>query len=701
MASNRMLKPVHQTYRLLIWTGGVLVVLSALFVWYFQSEPPIDRNRVWKVGSDNTLPYHALEIDDGGQLKPTGIAGELIAEAARRVGIRLEWSVQRVGALAAGDVDLWPANSVAASRDTVRVTRPFLRHSLVLLSLESSAEHRTGNGVFPRIVMRASRLSEPLRDFFPGSELMVRPEREAALLAVCAGEADALLMESRPLQALLLNRPPGCLGHKLSVSGTAIPPQELGFGSTPQAEPVAKLLRREVDAMIAEGELGMRLKDWTYFSSGEMELIYREAAANEANQLSLVLIVLLLVLSMALSWLFLQARRAQQAAIAANQAKTQFLANISHEIRTPLNGILGLSEVLSRSSLDDKQRDLLGNLKTSGGNLLAIVNDVLDLAQVARGQFNLKPRPIDVAALLADAAVPFLLAARDKHLEFGITGLDGLPRGIHADPVRLRQIFMNLVGNAIKFTDSGAVRVRVSASDCVVGTEVGCQLEIVVSDTGIGMTPEARDCLFEKFFQADSSISRRFGGTGLGLSIVKEIVDAMDGLITVQSAPGVGSTFRVWLRAPLVGLPADPPQVVADNQGLAVGTRVLVAEDNRINTVVVGSLLEKAGCTVHYATDGQQAVTCWSEGDFDLVLMDCQMPNMDGYQATAEIRRREAGVRRTPIIAVTASAMSGDRDRCLDAGMDDFLSKPIDPEDLDRVIRFWAERSPRRTISSS
>lgn len=642
----------------------------------------MDRSRVWRVGTDNTLPYHALESRNGGPPEPRGVAGELLAAAARRAGIKLSWHQVSVRSLGEGKVDLWPTNSSGSITPNVRVTRPFMRHSFVLVGRIPEWKRPQGWADAPRISIRAGRVSNLILSHYPRSQMVTFSERADALAALCRDEADVMLVEARPLQALLLNRPLVCSGIDLHVTGSTLPPQELGFGSTPEAAPVANLLRAEIDRMLDSGEVTPLLRDWAYYSSGDMDLIYREAAARHANQISMGLVLALVLLAGALYWLFDHARRSQREAVAANQAKTHFLANISHEIRTPLNGILGLAEVLSRTSLEPKQQKLLEGLSNSGRNLLAIVNDVLDLARVARGQFDLKPELVELQPLFADCAPPFAMAAEAKGLRFSLTGIETLPAWVNVDPVRLRQIFMNLVGNAVKFTDHGTVTVRLSATPD--------RLAIEVVDSGIGISEEARQHLFEKFYQADSSISRRFGGTGLGLSIVKEITEAMGGSIELDSEAGKGSRFLIQLPLRAAEPPAQTKaaEPVSEPAGKTV-LRVLVVEDNLTNQMVVRSFLEMSGHSVVCADDGEKGVEAWKTGEFDLILMDCQMPVLDGFQATSIIRGLERTQHRTPIIALTASAMEGDREKCLAGGMDGFLSKPIRSSELNQTLEVW------------
>lgn len=668
--------------RLSLWAGVAALLLC--LCWFLVTLPDgVDRSRVWRVGTDNTLPYHAYLADGDGVPRPKGIAAELMDVAARRAGIRLKWEVMPVKNLSEGKVDLWPLISTAYVLPKMRVTRPIVRHAFVNLSRRPDWYRLIDK---PKLATRAGPVGNAVRKKYPRSEIVLNLTRPESLLAVCEGRVDAMVVEARPLQALLLNRPKTCEEKQLHVDGESIPVHELGLGSSVEAAAVAKVLRDEIDRMIEDGSVRETIKEWSYYSSGDMDLIYREAVAHRATQVSSGLSVLLLLLLAAMSWLFVRAREAQSEAIAANQSKTQFLANVSHEIRTPLNGILGLAEVLEASNLDHKQRDLLSGIRGSGRNLLAIVNDVLDLARVTRGHFVLKPEVIELRPLFEDASQPFALAAAGKKLSFDLVGLDSLPSHVMADPVRMRQVFLNLLGNAVKFTEKGFVKVRVSCDGA------RKQLQLSVEDTGIGMSEPARARLFEKFYQADSSISRKFGGTGLGLAIVKEIVTAMGGSVEVESAEGVGSKFSVRLPVEVVDAPVVEVAAPPETSIPAARARVLVVEDNEVNQIVVKSFLEMAGHEVDCAGDGVQGVEAWKSKHYDVVLMDCQMPNLDGYEATARIRDCEGDQRHTPIVALTASAMPGERERCFEAGMDDFLAKPIQAAELQRVVDDWLKK---------
>ncbi len=384
----------------------------------------------------------------------------------------------------------------------------------------------------------------------------------------------------------------------------------------------------------------------------------------------------------------------------ASRATSAFLATMSHEIRTPLNGVLGLTELLIRSELDDEQAGWARSAARSGRALLTIVNDVLDLSKVEAGAVELEHVRFDVLAVLEDAVLPVRFAADDAGLALVVGPAPHFAAERWGDPTRLRQVLTNLAANAVKFTEAGSVTITVG------GTADAVQVR--VTDTGIGMSPEQVDRLFQPFTQADASMTRRFGGTGLGLAIAGGLSQQMGGTITVSSAPGLGSTFQLDLPLPAADCRAVRPlpaaAVPSPRSGDAhapvaprPGLRLLVAEDNEVNQLVARAVLEREGALVTVVSDGAQAVDAALSDDYDAVLMDCQMPGMDGLEATRWIRMVESGTlalspqsgalqRRLPIVAMTASATLSDRAACLAVGMDDVLPKPWTAQQLADVL---------------
>jgi two-component system sensor histidine kinase/response regulator len=372
------------------------------------------------------------------------------------------------------------------------------------------------------------------------------------------------------------------------------------------------------------------------------------------------------------------------------QARTEFLANMSHEIRTPMNGVLGMLNLLKDTPLTDEQRDLLQTAETSAQHLLEILNDILNLAKIEAGQMKLERTPTDLKRLVRETCEMVRPQARLK----GILLREELPADelyALADPTRLRQILLNLLSNAVKFTERGEVVARLIKRNASAETELALRFE--VQDTGIGIPPEKQQQIFEPFRQADGSTTRKYGGTGLGLAISKKLVELMGGRMGVVSQVGEGSTFWFEVSLPACDAPAHvrlEQQLRAAEQTPLTGLRVLVAEDNFVNQKVIRRTLEKWGVEVQIANNGREALEWLSREPFHLVLMDCQMPEMDGYEATRRIRAYEQprGLH-MPVIALTANALSGDREKCLECGMDDYLTKPVNPDLLWEKLVQW------------
>jgi PAS domain S-box-containing protein len=447
----------------------------------------------------------------------------------------------------------------------------------------------------------------------------------------------------------------------------------------------------------------------------------------------------------------LELLQAKESADAASRAKSKFLANMSHEIRTPMNGVLGMNELLLGTPLDATQRRFAESAQRSGQALLRIINDILDFSKIEAGRLELENVEFDLRGIVGDVLEMFGATARGKGLALQSQLAPALPRTFRGDPLRLRQILTNLVGNAVKFTDQGAITIEVELADAppvpgesgaaaslrtaVAGTGESPPRDLLrfrVRDTGIGMDAAAQARLFTAFSQADGSTTRRFGGTGLGLAICRQLAELMGGRIGVDSRVGEGSCFWFTVlleRVAAAGAVADaaPAAAHGDTQPAAqaqraagaaargasaahaaaspacadgpIAARVLLAEDNPVNQEVAVAMLEQLGCSVVRAANGRAAVTHALAERFDLVLMDCQMPEMDGFDATRMLRASGGLGAQVPIVALTANALAGDRDRCLDAGMDDYLSKPFSFEQLGAALRRWVPAHAQRTIA--
>ena len=386
-------------------------------------------------------------------------------------------------------------------------------------------------------------------------------------------------------------------------------------------------------------------------------------------------------------------RIARAAAEESTRGKMEFLANMSHEIRTPMNAVLGFADLALTTGLNKEQKLYLDKIQASSKSLMNIINDILDYSKIESGRLELEQRPFSIEKLCQQVLDMFEQQATDKSLQLIFNREESVPDQIVGDSLRLGQILINLVGNAIKFTDSGSVSLSLLT---VTKSESDCRIKFVIRDTGIGISPEQKQHLFQPFSQADSSTTRKYGGTGLGLSISRQLAELMGAAIQLESEPGKGSEFSFELNLPITAAEEDAAQssvneVVmgeSENKRPWEGTHVLLVEDNQVNQLLAQTMLSKGKVQVEVANNGREAIRALQANSFDLVLMDVQMPVMDGYEATRSIRK-ELKLKDLPVIAMTANAMESDRECCLKAGMNDFLPKPIDKNKMYHTIGQW------------
>jgi signal transduction histidine kinase/CheY-like chemotaxis protein len=550
--------------------------------------------------------------------------------------------------------------------------------------LEDATLHRTGTGEVPRPVETTA--IELLRGTNDAALVKIRAR---LLHSVSTSAEDVLVLDSDGTTfSAHLERGAGRGALPPLPNGSLL--ELVGVSSVQVTQEANRIVPRGFRLLLPDGA-AIRVLEAPSWLTGQ-NVVWALAALTVMTAVSLAWIA---TLRRRVSQQTHQLRLAKEAAEAANRGKSQFLANMSHEIRTPMNGVLGVTELLLEAPHDLGQREYLGMVRSSAQALLNVINDILDFSKIEAGKLELAPRAFDVRQLLADTMQVLCVHARQKGLELSSRVDPGVPDRIVADPDRLRQVLLNLGGNAVKFTDGGTVTVTIAAE--ATGEADSCDLTFTVTDTGIGIPDEKQALVFEAFSQADGSMSRRYGGTGLGLSISSRLVSLMGGHIGLRSEHDHGSTFSFTIRVGTAAADTAPQvaaAVVTTGQTAPLGDvvlpacgRVLVAEDNIVNQRIIAAVLARRGQHTLVVANGREAVEAWKREPFDAIFMDVQMPVMDGFEATAAIRAAEQGTgAHITIVAMTAHAMTGDRDRCLAAGMDDYVAKPISVTEIERIL---------------
>ncbi len=655
---------------------------------WFASPP--SRARVgW---GDSSAPYVVRRADGNGV---EGALVEALTAVSGRLGIELVWIEAQEGvdrSLSGRRVDIWPMAAITAERKrSFHASEAWIQTFFCLLMRAdgAGAEPQTSPS---RIAHRAAAGTRGVvREHLHGSRSVEYATREGVIAAVCSGSVDAGLVETRVIQAALLDRPKACEGIKLATRVLDKASLPLAVVSTLESAHVAELAGAGLMDLARSGDLVRIFSRWNLATSLETNAIFEVTAAQDRSRRAWFLAAVLSCAIALLGWMNLRVRRARQLADRASAAKSEFLANMSHEIRTPLNGVVGLAHLLVSGAprLDPEERRMVTDISECAEALLAVVNDILDFSKIEAGKLTLESAVIGLPGCVKSAAVPALLAENSKGIALALDIAPGVPDFVTGDSTRLRQVLANLLSDAVKFTADGSVLIRVKPA----GAGRVC---FIVEDSGIGIDAATLARLFRPFTQADTSTSRRYGGTGLGLTISKRLVELMGGAIAVDSTPGTGSRFSFTRPLP----EAAPPPSAGENSSSEPANgqlRILVAEDSAVNQRVILALLSRMGHSVTLAPNGKEAVAAVHSGSstFDLILMDCQMPEMDGYEATRQIRCFENRLQLppVPIVALTAHAMSIDRDRCLAAGMDDYLSKPVDRDKLRAAVARYPVRT--------
>ncbi|MBK7930033.1 MAG: response regulator [Bryobacterales bacterium] len=753
----------------------------------------------------------AAYLDPQGRV--AGFYVDVLDEAARREGLTVEWVLyprRSDEALLTTAVDVWAAaNPSPERRDRFYLSRPWWVADYILLVRADSPIYKPPDTAARTVLFSEFPPSGKLAyTTLPQAKLLPRPSAQERLVAVCAGQADAALLDSNDLQRMLHIRPPGCESTPLRQVPHRDMKMELSMMSLPAKKALVERLRARIDSMIRDGTLPVLASAYPVLSSYSSDVMMSAERASYERRYylvgflgSLLAVATMLVLLLLLRQAHSRTRRALSKAREFSRAKSEFMAVMSHEIRTPMHAALGFTELLMRTPLREDQREYAASVRNSVQCLLSIINDVLDLARLRMGPLPVAAESFSPGQLGVEIASMMEVIAEAAGLRFVLRLDPALPARVTADAGRLRQIATNLCGNAVKFTETGQIELAVKASPAE--PDAGW-LELEVHDTGPGISGEQQQLIFRPFVQLDSSTTRRRGGSGLGLAIVARLCEAMGGSVSVESKVGEGSLFRVkipvsgissqsWIEelslpreaVTLIGandprvetlhaflqsagvsverlLPGGKPpshslaivcgsatllrmepcrgrlilaassveiadlpdwarqRVTAFLPWPAVGVMLrdaltgpalpqvvepppessaepngglLVVEDNEVNRRVMKGMLTHLGWQVELAGNGLEALQRFDHGHYAAILMDCQMPVMDGLQATTEIRKRQNGAR-IPIIGVTAAAFQEDRDRCFAAGMDDFLPKPVTLDQLSQVLDKWVKRAP-------
>ncbi|MCA2967650.1 MAG: response regulator [Acidobacteriaceae bacterium] len=677
------------------WIGrlaafALIAALGSGLYFFLEDQLPVDRTRAFRVGFSSLPP--AMNLSPAG--RPVGPVPEGMQEAANNLGIRLDWVPANEGpaaAFAAARIDLWPFLTPNPDLPPyIHFSAPYHRLAYWLITAESQPLPTKWAGL--RLARaRGGQAASWSQRIAPGAIEVEVQDQLAAFDAFCRGQADAALVAEGMSDGVLSSKPPSCGARRIALH--TLPNWDLLFSIAAnsrdrEATRVANQLREELNRMTRSGRFATISFNWGIATSSQLFTISEFLESDHRTQQLWYGLSALALACLLLGWQTLRLRRARVAAEVANRAKSAFLAKMSHEIRTPMNGILGMAGLLLQTSLSPAQRELATTINESAEALLGLLNEILDLAKVESGKIDIRLAPVSLPAQLQEVERLFRARAIEKGIRLHLGPLPDDLLLVSADELRLRQILVNLVSNAIKFTDHGEVTISLSFQPC--GPQ-DLLASFTIADTGIGISPEDQHRLFEVFIQGEDPIARWRGGSGLGLAISRRLAELMGGSLTLASATGKGSVFTLSL--PFARVPALETTAARLARLPLKSSRVLVVEDNPVNRRVLELMLTKLGCQATLVNSGEEALAITTTRPFDLILMDWEMPGMDGLATARALQQRWSESERIPILAITANAMQGDRERCLAAGMADYLTKPIDLATLSAAIARWTPTS--------
>ena len=668
-----------------------LLTAGGLWSWSEYRRANQVRGAAVRIGVEHNPPMYDWSEQKGA----TGFAVDVMNEAARRAGVTVQWVYCERGsrvALESRHIDLWPAGFYRPGEyAALHQTRPWSRdqHAFVFDKGRLAEAPEQLEGVRVAVINRMAPLALAGR-LFPRSRIVPAPSRRDVLRTMCVGAADVSFMDMRTVKGMLLDRPEQCRDKTLLVKPLPefIDPTSIFAWKDHGA--VADVMRDRIDDMVADGTL-MRFADrWLSFASSDVRhVLGLQEQARQLRWLGGVCVVMGMAIAL-MTWLIAKLRSARSSAERARHLQSEFLANVSHEIRTPMNGVLGTADLLLETVENAEMREQVETIRESAYGQLELLNQILDQSKIDSGLLLLETTPFSPRKLLEQVEKTFLPMARRKGVALRAVVDGDVPALVQGDGLRIRQVLTNLVNNAIKFTKDGSVEVGLRAE----GSGALVRLGFSVQDTGIGIPRELQGSIFEKFRQVDASTTRKYGGTGLGLSISRQLVRLMGGELTLESELGQGSRFGFQVELPVARASAGETRAGVVKGQMLTGLVVLVVEDNIVNQKVAAGLLKRLGATVELAANGVEAVAKCREKEYDVVLMDCHMPEMDGYAATMEIRKMDGAVRHLPIVALTAGVSGEERLKALQAGMDGFLAKPVNREELASTLAAF----PRRDV---